>query len=117
MKAVVCRRFGPLEALAVEDVPDPVPGPTEVVLDVEAASVNYPDALIAQGKYQVRPELPFVPGFECAGTISAIGEDVRGLRLGATARSFGPAKPCSFSARAAASGRPPLSSASSWARP
>ena len=76
MKAVVCEEHGPPESLVVTDVPDPEPGPTEVVVDVEAASVNFPDVLIIQGKYQVQPPLPFSPGSEVAGTISAVGSEV-----------------------------------------
>lgn len=74
MKGLVCREFAALDALRVEELPDPVPAEGEVVVDVEAASVNYPDALIVQGKYQVRPALPFVPGFECAGIVSEVGD-------------------------------------------
>jgi NADPH2:quinone reductase len=73
MKALLCREFASLDALRVDEVPDPVPGDGDVVIDVEAATVNYPDALIVQGKYQVRPELPFVPGFECAGVVRDAG--------------------------------------------
>ena len=82
MKALLCREFAPLDALRVEEVPEPTAGTGEVVLDVRAASVNYPDALMVQGKYQVRPELPFIPGFECAGTISSLGSDTGDLYLG-----------------------------------
>ena len=76
MKAVVCKEHGPPESLVIEDVPDPEPGPNEVVIDIEAASVNFPDVLIIQGKYQMQPALPFSPGSEVAGTISAVGTDV-----------------------------------------
>lgn len=83
----MCREFAPLEALRVEELQDPVPEAGEVLIDIEAASVNYPDALMVQGKYQLRPELPFVPGFECAGTVSAVGADSRELAVGT--RVFG----------------------------
>ena len=61
MRALVCSRFGPVGDLAVEERPQPVPAEQEVVVRVEAAGLNYPDALMVQGKYQVRPPLPFVP--------------------------------------------------------
>jgi len=82
MKALVCRELGPLAALTVEEWPDPEAAPGEVVVDVAAASVNYPDALIVQGKYQALPERPFVPGAECAGRVRAVGAGVAGLRVG-----------------------------------
>jgi NADPH2:quinone reductase len=87
LRALLCREFAPLEALRVENIQDPVPAAGEVLIDIEAASVNYPDALMVQGKYQLRPELPFVPGFECAGTVSAVGADSHELTVGA--RVFG----------------------------
>jgi NADPH2:quinone reductase len=82
LKALLCREFAPLDALRVEDCPDPVAEDGHVVIDVAAASVNYPDALMVQGKYQLKPELPFIPGFECAGTISEVGADCGDLRVG-----------------------------------
>lgn len=82
MKALVCREFQPLDALRVEELADPTPEAGQVVVDVEAASVNYPDALIVQGKYQVRPALPFVPGFECAGVVSAVAGERRDFEVG-----------------------------------
>ena len=69
MKALLCRRFGPLEQLAVEDVPSLVAGEGQVVVTVKAAGVNFPDILLVQGKYQVRPALPFSPGGEFAGVV------------------------------------------------
>ena len=59
MKAVLCKAFGPPESLVVEDIPSPIPGPGEVVISVKAASVNFPDVLIIQNKYQFKPALPF----------------------------------------------------------
>jgi NADPH2:quinone reductase len=82
MKALVCKEFGPLEALRIEDVPAPVAGPGQVVIDVAAASVNFPDALIVQGKYQAKPPLPFIPGAEVSGIIAAVGEGVDKSRIG-----------------------------------
>jgi NADPH2:quinone reductase len=82
MRALVCKEYGSLEALRVEDVPSPVAGPGELLIDVAAASVNFPDALIVQGKYQVRPPLPFVPGAEFSGTVVAVGDGVPQSRIG-----------------------------------
>ena len=82
MKAIVCAAFAPIEALSYGDFANPRAEPGEVVIDVAAAGVNYPDVLIVQGKYQTRPALPFVPGSEAAGIVSALGEGVANLRLG-----------------------------------
>ena len=88
MKAVVCAEFAPIEAHGLEDFPAPVAGPGEVVIDVVAAGVNYPDVLMVQGKYQTRPPLPFVPGSECSGHIAAVGEGVSGLAVGQAVVAF-----------------------------
>jgi NADPH2:quinone reductase len=82
MKAVRCTAWGPPEHLVLEDLPDPVPGPGQVVVDVKAAGVNFPDVLTVQGKYQVRPPLPFTPGNEFAGTVRAVGPDVTAFAPG-----------------------------------
>lgn len=82
MRALVCRSFAPLDQLAVEELPDPEPGPGQVVIDVEAAGVNFVDALLVQGLYQIKPPLPFTPGGELAGTVSAVGEGVDGVAVG-----------------------------------
>jgi len=66
----------------LEDVPSPVPGKGEVVLSVKAASVNFPDTLIIQNKYQTKPPLPFSPGSECAGVVKTVGEGVTRVRPG-----------------------------------
>ena len=76
MRAVLCRAYGPPESLVIEDVESPTPGPGEVVISVKASGVNFPDVLIIQNKYQVKPPLPFSPGSEVAGVIKAVGEDV-----------------------------------------
>jgi NADPH2:quinone reductase len=82
MRALLCREFGPVSSLQVTDVPDPVPGDREVVVRVEAAGLNYPDALVVMGKYQVRPPLPFVPGMELAGVVESVGAKVVEFRPG-----------------------------------
>lgn len=82
MKAVRCHAWGPPGSLVVEELPALHPQAGEVLLDVDAASVNYPDVLIIQGKYQMKPELPFTPGTEIAGTVSALGEGVTGVKVG-----------------------------------
>ena len=82
MKAVLCKEFGPPETLVVEEIASPEPGPGEVVLDVHAAAVNFPDVLIIQNKYQFKPPLPFSPGGEVAGVVSKLGEGVKGLNIG-----------------------------------
>jgi NADPH2:quinone reductase len=82
MRAVICKAFGPTGALEVEDVPSPVPGPGQVVIDVKAAGANFPDALIVQGKYQLKPPLPFSPGFEAAGVVKLVGEGVAHVKPG-----------------------------------
>ena len=82
MRALMCKEFGSLDALQLETVEDPSPGPGEVLIDVRAAGLNFPDLLVVQGKYQVRPELPFTPGGECSGVVSALGDGVKHLKVG-----------------------------------
>jgi NADPH2:quinone reductase len=82
MKAVVCKAWGLPDSLVVEEVPDLVAGPGQVVLDVMAAGVNFPDVLIIQGKYQFKPELPFTPGNELSGVVRAVGPDVTSCKVG-----------------------------------
>lgn len=82
MKAMLCKKYGPPESLVLEEVADPHPGPGQVLIDVQAAGVNFPDVLIIENKYQFKPALPFAPGGEVAGTIAALGEGVQGLRVG-----------------------------------
>src|SRR6476646_253755 len=88
MRAVLCRQFGPPESLVVEDVPPLQPGPGEVVVAVKAASVNFPDVLIIQDKYQVKPPLPFSPGSEVAGIVKAVGDGVTHARPGDRVMAF-----------------------------
>ena len=82
MKALMCRAFGPIDNLRVEDVPSPAPGPGKVLIDVKAAAINFPDALIVQGLYQSKPELPFSPGSELAGVVKTVGEGVTNVHAG-----------------------------------
>ena len=82
MKAIICREFGPIEQLTLEDRPDPVAGRGEVVVDVHAAGVNFPDGLMVRGEYQVKPPRPFTPGTEVAGHVRALGEGVSGFAVG-----------------------------------
>ena len=76
MKAIICKKFAPVSELVWEEVADPVAGPGEIVVDVRAAGLNYPDKLIVQGLYQFQPERPFSPGHEGAGVVSSVGEGV-----------------------------------------
>jgi NADPH2:quinone reductase len=82
MKAVVCRQFGPPESLVVEELPSPRAGAGEVVVSVRAASLNFPDVLIIQNKYQFKPPLPFSPGSELSGIVKEVGEGVKGHKPG-----------------------------------
>ena len=88
MKAVVCNTFGTPEQLEVAEVDAPTPGKGEVLVRVHACGVSFPDTLIIQGKYQIRPPLPFTPGSEVAGTVDAVGEGVDGLRVGSRVMAF-----------------------------
>jgi NADPH:quinone reductase len=82
MKAVLCKAWGPPRSLVVEDVPSPAPGRGQVLVAVRAAGVNFPDVLIIQNKYQLKPALPFSPGNEIAGVVKRVGEGVRGFMPG-----------------------------------
>jgi NADPH:quinone reductase len=82
VRALLCREYGPIENLKVEDVPSPRPGPGEVLVEVKASALNYPDVLLVQGLYQVKPPLPFSPGMELAGIVKELGADVRGVSAG-----------------------------------
>jgi len=82
MRVVVCNEFGPLDTLVVEERPDPEPGAGMVRIDVAAAGVNFVDGLICQGSYQLKPPVPFVPGSEVAGTVSAVGPGVTDWSVG-----------------------------------
>ncbi|MBB2928478.1 NADPH:quinone oxidoreductase family protein [Paraburkholderia silvatlantica] len=84
MRTIRCNQYGPPDSLTLEDSPDLVPGPGQVVIDVKAAAVNFPDVLIIENKYQMKPPLPFTPGAELAGVVRAAGEGVKlapGMRV------------------------------------
>lgn len=88
MKAVLCKQYGLPETLVVEDIPSPVPGFGEVVVTMHAASVNFPDVLIIQNKYQVKPPLPFSPGSELSGVVKEVGEGVTRVKPGDRVMAF-----------------------------
>lgn len=88
MRAIRCVEWGGPEKLRLEDIAEPTPGPGEVRLRVHAAGVNFPDYLIIQRKYQVRPELPFTPGAEVSATVLEIGPGVTRLRPGDRVAAF-----------------------------
>lgn len=76
MKALVCDHFGPPEALSLQELPVPQPGPGEVLIRVRSAGLNFPDSLIIDNKYQIKPTMPFSPGGEYAGEVVAVGDGV-----------------------------------------
>ncbi|MDN6854986.1 NADPH:quinone oxidoreductase family protein [Pseudomonas sp. CAN2814] len=82
MKAVLCKAFGPAETLVLEEIASPEPKKNEVLLQVHAAGVNFPDTLIIEGKYQFKPPFPFSPGGEAAGVVGAVGEKVSHVKPG-----------------------------------
>jgi NADPH2:quinone reductase len=82
MKALLCTQFGLPEKLQFSELPDPLHGPNQILIAVEACGVNFPDVLIIQNKYQFKPELPFAPGGEVAGKILAMGDQVQGFEVG-----------------------------------
>ncbi|GFM54787.1 NADPH:quinone oxidoreductase [Pseudomonas cichorii] len=82
MKALLCKAFGPADTLTLENVDSPVIKKNEILLDVQAAGVNFPDTLIIEGKYQFKPPFPFSPGGEAAGIISQVGEKITHLKPG-----------------------------------
>jgi len=82
MKAALCKSLEGPEAIVIEEIADPVPGPDEVVVRVRAAALNFLDTLITRGKYQFKPDLPFSPAAEIAGVVEAVGANVRDLKAG-----------------------------------
>ncbi len=88
MKADVFKAWGQPETLVIEDLAAPAPKAGEVLIDIRAASVNYPDVLMIQKKYQIQPTLPFTPGSEVAGVVSALGEGVTNVKVGERVIAF-----------------------------
>ncbi len=82
MRALVCNAYGPPESLVIEKRDDPLAATNQVVVDVAAAGINFPDVLIIAGKYQVKTEPPFIPGNEASGVVSAVGEKVSRWSIG-----------------------------------
>ncbi len=82
MRALVCKAYGPPESLVIEERDDPVATANQVVVDIAAAGINFPDVLIIAGKYQVKTEPPFIPGNEASGVVSTVGEKVSRYSVG-----------------------------------
>ena len=82
MRAIQCTDYAPPEQLEFNEIDDPIPGPGQVLVDVKAAGLGFVDALYVQGLYQVKPPLPFIPGSEVAGVVTALGEGVDNLTVG-----------------------------------
>ncbi|MBL4595365.1 MAG: NADPH:quinone oxidoreductase family protein [Robiginitomaculum sp.] len=82
MRAVICKKYEGWKSLELGELPDPIAGAGQVIIEVKAAGMNFPDLLLVAGKYQMKPELPFVPGSECAGVITELGEGVTGWGIG-----------------------------------
>ncbi len=89
MRAVLCTEYGSHDKLILSDAPDPILGPGQVLIDVHAASLNFPDLLVIRGEYQFKPEPPFIPGAEAAGVVAALGEGASGFAVGQRVTSFG----------------------------
>ena len=81
MRAYQVVEFGPPSALRISEIKAPVPGERQILVDVTAAGINFPDTLVVSGQYQILPERPFVPGKEIAGVVRAVGAGVSGLSL------------------------------------
>ncbi|NKF22826.1 NADPH:quinone oxidoreductase family protein [Solimonas marina] len=88
MKAVVCKQLALPEQLVIEDLPTPKVGAADVLIRIAGADVNFPDVLIVQGKYQMKPPLPFIPGAGVAGTVVEVGDKVKHLKAGDPVAAF-----------------------------
>ena len=88
MHAWLCENPTGVDAVAWKELPTPVPGPGEVLVAIKAASLNFPDLLIVQNKYQMKPTPPFVPGSEFAGVVEAVGDGVRHVKPGDAVAAF-----------------------------
>ena len=82
MKAFLCKEFGPVDSHTVEEIEDPAAGPGQVVVDIKATGISFPDVLIVQGLYQFKPPFPFSPGSEISGVVSSVGEGVTMHKVG-----------------------------------
>ena len=82
MKAIVCNDFGPIENIEYKEVDEPKLNRESVLINVKSVGVNFPDGLLVQGKYQLKPDRPFIPGMEIAGEIIEVGPDVTNLKIG-----------------------------------
>ena len=82
MKAFLCKEFGPVDSHTVEEIEDPVADPGQVVVDIKATGISFPDVLIVQGLYQFKPPFPFSPGSEISGVVSSVGEGVTMHKVG-----------------------------------
>lgn len=89
MKAIVCKQFAPVEKLEYTDIPEPTVGSHDIKIDVKAIGVNYPDGLLVQGLYQMKPDFPFVPGSEGVGVITEVGDKVPHLKVGTRVIALG----------------------------
>ncbi|MVM36848.1 zinc-binding dehydrogenase [Spirosoma sp. HMF3257] len=89
MKAILCRAYGLPDTLTLEDVPSPVPGPGEVLIQTKACSLNFPDTLTIRNMYQFKPPLPFSPGSESSGIVKAVGDGVKHVKPGDHVFTFG----------------------------
>jgi NADPH2:quinone reductase len=87
MRALICDDYGGIDALRVGELPDPQPGPGTVLVKVEAVTVNFADTLIVKGQYQIRPDPPFAPGYELAGTVIEANQ-AEGLAIGDRVAGF-----------------------------
>ncbi len=82
MKAIVCNNFGPIQDIEYKDVKKPIIQDKSVIINVKSVGVNFPDGLLVQGKYQLKPETPFIPGMEVAGEIITVGSSVKNFQTG-----------------------------------
>ena len=82
MKAIVCSDFGPIQNIEYKDVKEPIIQSESVIINVKSVGVNFPDGLLVQGKYQLKPETPFIPGMEVAGEIITVGSSVKNFQIG-----------------------------------
>lgn len=87
-RAILCKQYGQPESLVLEEIPDPSPAPGEVAVRVRTVALNFFDTLIIQGKYQIKPPLPFSPGAEFAGEVAALGAGATGFRVGQRVAGF-----------------------------